>query len=144
VLSGARRLPGTLGVTDTTVSERNAEEWALFKCHRCGKCCTEAGLPYDPEKIHDIAEYLGMTVKDVIDKYYGSPADDGQNWIPDWTKRRPCPFLKREGSIYACGIYPVRPGQCRAFPFDTDFGTGGVACPAETEVRLALLAKRDA
>ena len=133
-----------LGVTDTVVHPRNAEEWSLFKCHRCGKCCMEAGLPYDPERIHDMATYLGMTIKDLIHTYYGSSAGDGKHWIPDEAKRRPCPFLQREGSTYACGIYPVRPRPCRAFPFDTDFGTGGVACPAEREVRLALASKRDA
>lgn len=126
------------------VDYRNAEKWSLFNCHRCGKCCTEAGLPYDPERIPDIADYLGMTVKDLIHRYYGSPTEDGKQWIPDDAKRRPCPFLKREGPIYACGIYPVRPGPCRAFPFDTDFGTGGVACPAAKEVQLVLKSRRDA
>ena len=122
----------------------NSEQWSRFKCHRCGKCCMEACLPYGPMRIHDMATFLGMKVKDLIHTYYGSPADDGRTWIPDEARRRPCPFLKREGSAYACGIYPVRPGPCRAFPFDTDFGTGGVACPAEKEVRLALTSKRDA
>jgi len=128
----------------TAVHSHHSEEWTLFKCHRCGKCCTEAGLPYDPKRIHDMASYLGMTVKDVIHTYYGNPAEDGKGWIPDHTRRRPCPFLRREGSLYACGIYPVRPGPCRAFPFDTDFGTGGVACPAAKEVRLVLASNRDA
>ena len=103
----------------------------------------EAGLPYDPWRIHDMAKYLGMTVEDLTNTYYGSSAGDGKNWIPDEAKRRPCPFLKREDSAYACGIYPVRPGPCRAFPFDTDFGTGGVVCSAEKEVRFALASKRD-
>ncbi len=91
-----------------------------------------------------MASYLGMTVAEVIHTYYGRPTDDGKHWIPDEAKRRPCPFLKREGSAYACAIYPVRPGPCRAFPFDTDFGTGGVACPAAKEVPIVLASKRNA
>jgi Fe-S-cluster containining protein len=88
-----------------------------------------------------MAAYLGMTVEEVIHKYYGSPAGDGEHWIPDEARRRPCPFLKREGLVYACGIYSVRPGPCRAFPFDTDFGTGGIACPAAKEVQLKLVSE---
>jgi Fe-S-cluster containining protein len=98
------------------VTERvtNTEMWELFSCHRCGKCCSELGLPYDPFKIHDIANFLGISVEDVISTYYGKPAGDGKHWIPDDAKRKPCPFLTTDGSRKSCRIYPVRPEGCRA------------------------------
>lgn len=121
---------------------RNASKWKLFKCHRCGKCCTELGLPYDPERIPDIAEFLGITVEEVIHTYYGYPAGDGQHWISEDHKRKPCPFLIADEDKKACSIYPVRPSGCRAYPFDTDLETNGVDCPAAKEVYVRLKIQR--
>lgn len=125
-------------IMSTTDAPRNAEQWKLFSCHRCGKCCTDLGLPYDPFRISEMAAFLNMSVEDVIHTYYGDPAGDGKNWIPDDAKRKPCPFLISEGHRRACRIYPVRPDGCRAFPFDTDNGTNGVECPAAKEVYVKL------
>jgi Fe-S-cluster containining protein len=86
-----------------------------------------------------MAEYLGIAPQELIHKYYGRAAADGKHWISEDEKRKPCPFLVSEdGRKKACAIYPVRPAGCRAFPFDSDFGTNGVNCPAAAEVAAKL------
>ena len=42
------------------------KRWNLFKCQRCGKCCIEIGLPYDPERVFEIAKFLNLSVEEVI------------------------------------------------------------------------------
>lgn len=110
---------------------RQDKRWNLFKCHRCGRCCSEIGLPYDPEKIFEIAQFLGLSVDQVIEKYYGRISEDNKSWISEDQKRTPCPFLKSDSGVKkTCAIYEVRPEGCRLYPFETDFGREGVDCPA--------------
>ena len=97
---------------------RKDKRWKFFKCQQCGKCCAEIGLPYDPESIFKIAEYLDLTIEQIIDKYYGRMDDDGKTWISDDSKRTPCPFLETNGDMKLCSIYEVRPSGCRAYPLD--------------------------
>lgn len=117
---------------------RNAEKWDLFECYQCGKCCTELGLPYYRDSIPAIAQFLGISMVDVMHTYYGKPAGDDEHWELEDSKMMPCPFLIVDANRKACRIYPVRPDGCRAFPFDTDFGTCGVACPAAEKVYVKL------
>lgn len=104
------------------------KRWNLFKCERCGKCCIEIGLPYDPKSVFEIAKFLNLSVKEVIKSYYGRIRKN--HWISQDEKRTPCPFLRTDAKRKTCGIYQVRPEGCRSYPFDTDFGRQGVDCPA--------------
>lgn len=104
--------------------------WKYFECHRCGKCCIEIGLPYDPHSIFSIAETMGLSVRETIERYYGTYTEDGQHWISDDSKRTPCPFLRFENECFYCMIYSVRPEGCRLYPMQTDAGPQGVDCPA--------------
>lgn len=87
-----------------------------FECTQCGNCCS--GPPgyvwVTKNDIQAIARYLGLT--------------DG--WLPDTHLRRvrfrrslteqkngDCIFLERNGDKSRCTIYPVRPMQCRTWPF---------------------------
>lgn len=106
-----------------------SELWNLFECKRCGQCCEEIGLPYDPESAIRIADFLRITVDDLIERYYGELSSDRKSWTSQDHKRTPCPFLEPEGKIKRCKIYQVRPLGCKLYPFDTDFGRGGVDCP---------------
>jgi len=88
-----------------------------FECTQCGNCCTGApGYVWvTREEIGRIAKYLGR--------------DD--EWLPREILRRvgfkysltekengDCVFLKSLGNGQrGCGIYPVRPLQCRTWPF---------------------------
>jgi Fe-S-cluster containining protein len=106
--------------------------WDLFECQRCGRCCIEIGLPYDPESIFKIARFLELTVDQVIDKYYGRVSEDenGKYWESEDHKRTPCPFLGPESdNKKTCIIYEMRPEGCRLYPFETDGGRQGVDCP---------------
>jgi Fe-S-cluster containining protein len=103
--------------------------WKYFHCQRCGSCCTQIGLPYDPEKIFEMANFLEMSVNDVIENYYGRLTPDSTQWVSNDSKRTPCPFLELSEGKYFCKIYSVRPNGCRLYPIDTDGGRGGVDCP---------------
>jgi Fe-S-cluster containining protein len=107
---------------------RQDRRWELFECQRCGRCCVEIGLPYDPERIYEIARFLGLTAEKVIEKYYGRFTEDHKSWVSEDHKRTPCPFLKADGDRKACAIYSVRPLGCRLYPFQTDFGQQDVDC----------------
>lgn len=111
------------------MSLQQGRYWELFKCQRCGRCCIEIGLPYDPESIFEVAKFLNLSVDDVINKYYGRVSSGCKSWKSNDEKRTPCPFLKNAGNKKACLIYQVRPMGCRLYPFDTDIGRQGVDCP---------------
>lgn len=103
--------------------------WSLFKCQRCGQCCEKSGLPWDPNNIQKISEFLKMDSEDFVTRYYEDIIyrKNGKIFIrPDQTRRKPCPFL---GEDKNCQIYPVRPNGCKAYPIETDFGRCGVDCP---------------
>lgn len=106
--------------------------WKYFKCERCGRCCKEIGLPWDPQRTNKIAKYLGISAAQLIEKYYGKivKTQEGIHLEFEETKRTPCPFLESAGPYKICIIYSVRPGPCELYPLETDFGTCGVNCPA--------------
>lgn len=88
-----------------------------FRCTACGYCCTGApGFVFvTREEITRIAAFLGRS--------------DG--WLPDRYLRKvgtrysltehrgsgDCCFLEDHGTTRGCAIYPVRPLQCRTWPF---------------------------
>ena len=97
-----------------------------FACTECGNCCT--GPPgyvwISQEEIDGLARYLGRSVADVRKRYLrkiGNRFSLRERKTLDG--KYDCVFLvdmpdgpegqKRRG----CGIYPVRPLQCRTFPF---------------------------
>lgn len=84
-----------------------------FSCTRCGHCCT--GTPgfvwVNDEEIAAIAEFRGESVEKVTQLFTR----------PERRRRSlrerangDCVFLNEDRS---CGIYPVRPRQCRTWPF---------------------------
>src|SRR3990167_6888091 len=109
-----------------------SDMWEYFKCQQCGACCRDIGLPYDANSVHKMADLFKVTVKEVIEKYYGRTSPDGSSWVweSEDSKRTPCPFLKFADGKYLCEIYFIRPLGCRAYPMYTDGGRQGVDCPA--------------
>ena len=87
-----------------------------FTCTQCGNCC--GGSPgyvwATREEIRKIAEFLGRAdgwldsehLRRVGLRYSLTERENGD-----------CIFLKRENGKAMCGIYPVRPLQCRTWPF---------------------------
>jgi Fe-S-cluster containining protein len=114
--------------------------WKLFECQRCGICCT-GELPYDPESIFKIADFLGLTLEKTIETYYGRLTDDGKGWESEEHKRMPCPFLANESDgKKTCRIYSVRPLGCKLYPFDS---TGSLDCPVARTVFAKMREEED-
>jgi len=104
--------------------------WEYFKCQQCGACCSATELPYEAESALKMAEFLKMTIEEIIENFYGEMSPKGSFWTSDDKKRTPCPFLRKSEEKYFCIIYSVRPEGCRAYPIDTDGGRQGINCPA--------------
>ncbi len=90
-----------------------------FTCTQCGNCCSGApGYVWATrEELAGIAKFLGREdgqldstyVRRVGLRFSLTERSDGD-----------CIFLRREGGKAMCGIYPVRPLQCRTWPFWTE------------------------
>jgi Fe-S-cluster containining protein len=82
-----------------------------FECQRCGACCTgDPGIIYiGRAELVRIAEYLSVKIPLFIEKYL-FPMNDGYS-IREHDDGR-CFFYEN-----GCKIYPVRPNQCKTFPF---------------------------
>jgi Fe-S-cluster containining protein len=104
-------------MTDNLKVLNNKKPWfsegLRFKCTQCGKCCT--GFPgftwVSEEESRAIAGFLEITVEEFIATFtrrvLGKLALKEVD--PSWS----CVFLKDN----RCSIYPVRPKQCRTFPW---------------------------
>lgn len=100
-------------------SEKWYQAGLSFECTQCGNCCSgDPGYVWaTKEEVRQIAEFLGRTdgwldkahVRRVGLRYSLTERPDGD-----------CIFLKRDGGKSMCGIYPVRPLQCRTWPFWTE------------------------
>ncbi len=85
-----------------------------FACQKgCTKCCTRRGSVYLSESdLTRAAEYLGMTAAEFESRYV-------IRYRHVLRLRRPpdgadqCQFLSAGG----CSIHPVKPTQCRTYPF---------------------------
>ena len=84
-----------------------------FACQGCGHCCG-GGPGYvwmDDDEVQQIARYLGLEVEE-FQRLYGR-----RLWRGLSLKEEPdfdCVMLDAESR---CAIYPVRPRQCRVWPF---------------------------
>lgn len=85
-----------------------------FSCTGCGGCCTGApGYVFVSEQeISAMAEFLGLSVAAFSRRYLRLV--DGRYSLTETRNHYDCVFL--EGGK-RCTIYPVRPTQCRTFPF---------------------------
>lgn len=85
-----------------------------FQCRMCGKCCGEEPgiIRTTPLERINIAEHLNIEVSELKTKYmkrlpHSLSIKERDNYD--------CVFLDEETK--KCRIYPVRPKQCRLFPF---------------------------
>lgn len=93
-------------------------EGLRFKCTGCGGCCSGGpGFTWvSDDDIIAIAEYLGMDPIAFVKKYVRSV--NGNLALIEISKGKgtfDCVFLEDK----KCRIYPVRPTQCRTFPWWT-------------------------
>jgi len=82
-----------------------------FECQKCGACCTgEPGHIYvDDQEVRRIARFLDISRDVFVDRYL-YPFRDSYSIASRHDGR--CVFLEN-----GCMIHPVRPTQCRTFPF---------------------------
>ncbi|MFO7965045.1 MAG: YkgJ family cysteine cluster protein [Desulfobacterales bacterium] len=87
------------------------DEGIRFACLQCGKCCAgEPGTVYvGNNEIKSISDFLHTPILHVIERYL-YPYRDAYSVRED--DRGRCLFYEN-----GCRIYPVRPVQCRTFPF---------------------------
>src|SRR3954447_17163347 len=95
------------------MSERWYADGLRFTCTQCGHCCTGApGFVWvTDEEIAAIAEHLGRPAEEVRG-LYTKPAHRGLTLRE--RANGDCVFWDRERG---CTVYPVRPPQCRTWPF---------------------------
>lgn len=84
-----------------------------FTCTRCGHCCTgEPGHVWvNEEDIAALAEYRGESVEEVMALYTRLA---GRRRSLREKANGDCVFYDR---AQGCTVYPVRPPQCRTWPF---------------------------
>lgn len=102
----------------------HGKEWyaqgLTFTCTQCGHCCTgpTGYVWFDMDELTAMAEYAGLAPTHFLRKH--ARKIDGR-W--SLNERRvngqyDCVFLQRDDAGRAlCTIYPVRPMQCRTWPF---------------------------
>ncbi len=85
-----------------------------FACQSgCSKCCEVSGYVYLTEDdIGRITAFLGLSREDFERRYVYRTRHQRRLRKPRG-KGRECPFLKD----FLCSIHPVKPVQCRLFPF---------------------------
>jgi len=89
-----------------------------FECLQCGRCCSGPGQGYiwvtRPE-IEIIADFLKISVTQLRQKYLRRVGL--RTTIIENRVTRDCVFLQDKSGQRTCKIYPVRPNQCRSWPF---------------------------
>jgi Fe-S-cluster containining protein len=91
------------------------DEGVCFSCLSCGRCCGESPgtVSFTEAEESAMSSALGISVFEFRALYvwrrYGAPSlRERENYD--------CVFLERV-PLLRCGIYDVRPLQCRTFPF---------------------------
>ena len=85
-----------------------------FECTQCGNCCTgDPGVVWvDEDELQAIADFLQVSLGEVRlehTRLYGRRVSLREFANGD------CTFF--DGATRRCRIYPVRPRQCRTWPF---------------------------
>ncbi len=108
-----------MGRDDTVLGEWYAEG-LRFSCTQCGNCCTgpTGFVWYTPDEAERIAAHLGISVAQ-FERRYARTVRGRRSLGENKTKfGYDCVFLTRDADGKAgCSIYPVRPMQCRTWPF---------------------------
>jgi Fe-S-cluster containining protein len=85
------------------------EAFSHIDCSACANCCKTISPRFKTLDIKRIARYLGMKESAFIETYLR--LDEDGDYV---VKSIPCPFL---GADNLCGIYEVRPGDCKNYPY---------------------------
>jgi len=109
-----------------------------FECTGCGSCCAGPGEGYvwvTKEEIAAIAKHLGISQAEMRRKYVRRVRTRFS--LIERADNKDCIFLEADDQgNRKCRIYPVRPRQCRTWPFwgcnlahPDDWAEAGLRCP---------------
>ncbi len=85
-----------------------------FGCTRCGNCCRQPGFVWlTVDEMASIASHLKLSVEAFQARFDVQWDADAQSWRIDAVDGEGCPLL--DGN--SCTVHPVKPAQCRTFPF---------------------------
>lgn len=128
----------------------DGENYLLFKCAKCGKCCRgqrNNALMLTFGDIERLAKYFKVSRKKFVEEYcvFASTTEEKEvypligrppvkvQYIGCYLKRfkdedeksvllpHPCQFVTEDN---LCSIYPIRPITCRKFPYTTYLQNG--------------------
>ena len=90
------------------------QDGLAFQCTGCGNCCSgDPGVVWvNPDELQKIAEFTGLTETELRLRHTRRV---GKQISLTERESGDCSFLDRESR--RCTIYPVRPVQCRTWPF---------------------------
>ena len=92
-----------------------------FECLQCGRCCSGPSEGYiwvaKPE-IKLIADFLKIKPEQLRQKYLRRVGL--RTTVIEQAGTKDCVFLRKNNDQKKCMIYPVRPSQCRIWPFWPD------------------------
>ena len=115
-----------------------------FECMQCGRCCSGPGEGYiwvtKPE-IQIIADFLKISVEQLRRKFLKRVGL--RTTIIEHPGTKDCILLHDIAGQKKCLIYPVRPSQCRTWPFwsdnladPNDWNKAAQKCPGINHGRL--------
>lgn len=104
------------------MASKNKTKWYAaglhFECTGCGTCCSGPGEGYvwitKPE-VKFLAEHLQLSIEDTHKKYLRRVIT--RHSIIEHPNTKDCIFLSNAENCFGCSVYPVRPNQCRTWPF---------------------------
>ena len=99
-------------------NQKNKNPWYIgglhFQCSQCGRCCRgpdEGYIWVTKPEVERIARHLDITIEKLNSKYLRRVGL--RRTIIEDLATKDCIFLENG----KCIIYPVRPNQCRTWPF---------------------------
>ena len=102
--------------------EKNKTPWYIaglhFECVQCGECCSGPAEGYiwvSRQEIQIIADFLKITPGQLRQEYLRRVGL--RTTVIEKPNTKDCIFLNQVDGRKRCVIYPVRPSQCRSWPF---------------------------
>ncbi len=106
----------------TSVANKNKTPWYAaglhFECQKCGQCCSgpqQGFIWVTKQEIELIADFLNCSTNHLRKNYLKRLGF--KTSIIEHHVTNDCIFLKNIQGKKKCSIYPVRPTQCRTWPF---------------------------
>jgi len=108
-----------------SVAYKDKNTWYVgglhFECVQCGNCCSgpdEGYIWVTSAEIKLIADFLRIPAEQLRQKYLKRVGF--RTTIIEQPVTKDCIFLQKIDGQKKCAIYPVRPNQCRIWPFWTE------------------------